>query len=105
MFLHSLTTLFLLLFLFVSLDATLRTIIVQSIIRGPLCITKAQQPLKLACTKTVILSQVKLNGSTGPIHFNEYGKRKGIELEILNLRNNSFQKVSNDVSNMYVLLP
>ena len=56
MFLHSRTVLFLLLFLFVSLDATLRTIIVQSIIRGPLCITKPQQPLKLACTKAIILS-------------------------------------------------
>lgn len=53
--------------------------------------------------KAIILSQAKLNGSTGPIHFNEYGKRKGrTELEILNLRNNSFQKVSNDFLNSYV---
>ncbi|XP_020619404.1 glutamate receptor 4-like [Orbicella faveolata] len=52
--------------------------------------------------KTLICSQAKLNDSTGPIHFNEYGKRKGIELDILNLRNNSFQKVSNDFLNSYV---
>ena len=52
--------------------------------------------------KTIILSQAKLNGSTGTIHFNEYGKRKGVELEILNLRNNSFQKVSENLFNSYV---
>lgn len=52
--------------------------------------------------KTLICSQAKLNDSTEPIHFNEYGKRKGIELDILNLRNNSFQKVSNDFLNSYV---
>lgn len=39
--------------------------------------------------------QVNLDGLSGPIQFNEYGKRKGIELEILNLRNNYFKKVSN----------
>ena len=44
-----------------------------------------------------------LIGSTGPIHSNEYGKRKGIELEILNLRYNSFQKVSNDFLNFLPL--
>ena len=38
--------------------------------------------------------QVNLDGLTGPINFNEYGKRKGVDLEILNLRNNSFKKVS-----------
>ena len=34
-----------------------------------------------------------MDGSTGPIKFDENGKRKGIELEILNRRNNSFKKV------------
>ena len=34
-----------------------------------------------------------MDGLTGPIKFDENGKRKGIELEILNLRNNSFKEV------------
>ena len=38
--------------------------------------------------------QVNLDGLTGPVQFNEYGNRKGINLEILNLQNNSFIKVS-----------
>ena len=38
-----------------------------------------------------------MNGLTGPIKFDENGKRKGIELEILNLRNNSFKKVRRKV--------
>ena len=33
------------------------------------------------------------NGMTGPVQFTEDGYRKEIHLEILNLRNNSFQKV------------
>lgn len=39
------------------------------------------------------MRKVNLDGLTGAIHFNEYGKRKGIELEILNLRNNSLVKI------------
>ena len=42
-----------------------------------------------------------MNGSTGPIQFNEYGKREGIELEIVNLRNNSFKTVSNHAVNIF----
>ena len=38
--------------------------------------------------------QVHLDGLTGPVQFDEHGKRSEIELEILNLRNNSFEKVS-----------
>lgn len=38
--------------------------------------------------------QVVLDGITGPIKFNDDGKRTGVELEILNLRNNFFKKVS-----------
>ncbi|KAL9962068.1 hypothetical protein ACROYT_G031137 [Oculina patagonica] len=38
-------------------------------------------------------SAVNLSGLTGPIQFNEYGQRKGIELEILNLQNNSLIKI------------
>ncbi|XP_078384338.1 glutamate receptor ionotropic, kainate 2-like isoform X1 [Oculina patagonica] len=42
---------------------------------------------------TCIKKQVHLDGITGPVQINEYGKRKGIELEISNLRNNSFKKI------------
>ncbi len=38
--------------------------------------------------------QVYLDGLTGPVQFNEYGRRREIELEVLNLRNNSFERVS-----------
>ena len=38
--------------------------------------------------------QVNFSGLTGPIQFNEDGKRIEMELEIFNLRNNSFTKVS-----------
>ena len=37
--------------------------------------------------------QVNINGFTGPIKFDDNGIRKGIGMEILNLRNNSFKKV------------
>ncbi|XP_078384334.1 glutamate receptor 2-like [Oculina patagonica] len=42
----------------------------------------------LAC-----LRKVYLDGITGTINFNEHGKRKGVDLEILNLRNNSYKKI------------
>ena len=35
-----------------------------------------------------------MDGLTGPVKFSEDGKRTRVELEILNLRNNSFVKVS-----------
>ena len=44
-----------------------------------------------------------MDGSTGPIKFDENGKRKGIELEILNLRNNSFRKVRSKISYWHLL--
>ncbi|KAL9962101.1 hypothetical protein ACROYT_G031173 [Oculina patagonica] len=37
--------------------------------------------------------QVYLDGLTGPVQFNEYGRRREIELEVLNLRNNSFERI------------
>ena len=37
--------------------------------------------------------QVYLYGITGEVKFDENGRRNGIHLEILNLRNNSFEKV------------
>lgn len=40
------------------------------------------------------LSQVGMEGLTGPVHFDDYGKRRGINLEIINLRGNSFTKVN-----------
>jgi len=45
-----------------------------------------------------------MDGLTGPIHFDEYGTRTEIELEILNLRNNSFTKVSNPLENKHIPL-
>ena len=39
------------------------------------------------------MKQVNLDGMTGRLQFNEHGERKGIQLETLNLRNNSFKKV------------
>lgn len=41
-----------------------------------------------------VFKQVSLDGLTGPVKFNENGKRRKIELEILNLRNNLFKSVS-----------
>ena len=35
-----------------------------------------------------------MDGITGPVKFNENGERREIEFEILNLRNNTFKKVS-----------
>lgn len=45
---------------------------------------------------TILLfyKQASLDGLTGPIHFSEDGARTKIELDILNLRNDSFKKVS-----------
>ncbi|PFX27300.1 Glutamate receptor 4 [Stylophora pistillata] len=39
------------------------------------------------------MKEVGINGLTGPVHFDAYGKRIGINLEILNLRSNCFKKV------------
>ncbi|XP_020619406.1 uncharacterized protein LOC110057163 [Orbicella faveolata] len=39
------------------------------------------------------LKKISLDGLTGPVNFNEYGQRKKTDLEILNLRNNSFKKI------------
>lgn len=39
------------------------------------------------------LKKVNLDGITGPIQFDENGERKGVELQILNLRNNTFKKI------------
>ena len=38
--------------------------------------------------------QANLTGITGFVRFDEDGKRTGVDLEILNLRNNSFKTVS-----------
>ena len=40
--------------------------------------------------------QANVNGATGNVQFDEGGTRKGIEFDIYNLRNNSFQVVSNE---------
>ncbi|KAK2553030.1 Glutamate receptor ionotropic [Acropora cervicornis] len=39
------------------------------------------------------LREASLDGLTGPLHFSEDGARARIELDILNLRNNSFKKI------------
>ena len=44
-----------------------------------------------------VLKQVKFEGFTGSVQFDDSGKRTQISLEILNLRNSSFQKVRNTV--------
>ena len=41
-----------------------------------------------------IYQQVNFDGVTGPVRFSQDGKRAGVRLEILNLRNDSFRKVS-----------
>ena len=45
-------------------------------------------------TILLFFKQASLDGLTGPLHFSEDGARIKIELDILNLRNNSFNKVS-----------
>ena len=45
-----------------------------------------------------------MDGLTGPIHFDEYGTRTDIKLEILNLRNNFFKKVSGPLENKHIPL-
>ncbi|XP_015751901.1 PREDICTED: glutamate receptor ionotropic, kainate 3-like isoform X2 [Acropora digitifera] len=39
------------------------------------------------------LREASLDGLTGPLHFSEDGARTNIEMDILNLRNNSFKKI------------
>jgi len=39
------------------------------------------------------IKKVNLDGITGEVQFDENGRRNGIQLEILNLRNNSFKKI------------
>ena len=40
------------------------------------------------------IRQVNFDGITGSVRFNEDGERAEVQLEILNLRNDSFQQVS-----------
>ncbi|CAH3162257.1 unnamed protein product [Pocillopora meandrina] len=39
------------------------------------------------------LKNVKFEGKTGPVYFDEYGERRGIRLEILNLQNDSLTTI------------
>ncbi|KAL9962089.1 hypothetical protein ACROYT_G031159 [Oculina patagonica] len=50
-------------------------------------ITLKDTDVMLTCIR-----KVNLDGLTGPVLFNEFGKRKEIELDILNLRNNVFER-------------
>ena len=47
--------------------------------------------------------QVQLDGLTGPVRFNKNGRRITTEFDILNLRNNSFQKVSGKCPSTLIL--
>ena len=47
-----------------------------------------------------IYQQVNFDGVTGPVRFNKDGKRAGVRLEILNLRNDSFRKVRTKIKFM-----
>ena len=40
------------------------------------------------------IRQVNFYGMTGSVRFSEDGERAGVQLEILNLRNDSFEQVS-----------
>ena len=40
------------------------------------------------------IRQVNFDGITGSVRFNEDGERAAVQLEILNLRNDSFQQVN-----------
>ena len=40
------------------------------------------------------IRQVNFDGMTGSVRFSEDGERAGVQLEILNLRNDSFEQVS-----------
>ena len=44
-----------------------------------------------------IYQQVNFDGVTGPVRFSQDGKRAVVRLEILNLRNDSFRKVSTKI--------
>ncbi|XP_078376095.1 glutamate receptor 4-like isoform X2 [Oculina patagonica] len=75
-----------------ALDAA--NVIRQAVNREPCsqingsAITLKDTDAMLTCIK-----QVYLDGLTGPVQFNKFGKRREIELEVLNLRNNLFQRI------------
>lgn len=48
--------------------------------------------------------QVKFKGKTGPVYFDEYGERRGIRLEILNLQNDSLTTVGKIVITLIIIL-
>lgn len=48
--------------------------------------------------------QVKFEGKTGPVYFDEYGERRGIRLEILNLQNDSLTTVGKIVIILIIIL-
>ena len=58
----------------------------------------------LTHTTLVFYPQINLDGVTGPVKFSDDGERTGVELEILNLRNDSFVKVSSTVDYCHSLL-
>ncbi|KAL9962102.1 hypothetical protein ACROYT_G031174 [Oculina patagonica] len=69
-------------------------VISQAVNREP-CLQMNGSAITLRDTDAMLtcIRKVYLDGITGPVQFNKYGKRREIELEILNLRNNSFKKI------------
>ena len=57
--------------------------------------------IRLQLKASDLYQQVNIDGITGPVKFNEDGMRAEVELDILNLRNNSFVKVSTTVEVIY----
>ena len=59
--------------------------------------------MRLQLKSSDLYQQVNIDGITGPVKFGEDGMRTGVELEILNLRNNSFMKVITKVEVIHFL--
>ncbi|XP_078382294.1 glutamate receptor ionotropic, kainate 2-like [Oculina patagonica] len=75
-----------------ALDAA--NVISQAVNRDPCSqINGSAITLKDTDAMLTCIRKVYLDGITGPVRFNENGMRREIELDILNLQNNSFQKI------------
>ncbi|XP_078377925.1 glutamate receptor ionotropic, kainate 3-like [Oculina patagonica] len=75
-----------------ALDAA--NVISQAVNREP-CSQMNGSAITLKDTDAMLtcIKQVYLDGLTGPVQFNKFGKRREIELEVLNLRDNLFRRI------------